>query len=48
MNLIFKVVNTDGEFIQKREDIIANLVLVYINKKLNMNELAEFEYIFFK
>jgi hypothetical protein len=50
MNCIYTIIETDDDFktIGERVDIIKDLILVYINKYSQYDELTEFEYIFYK
>jgi hypothetical protein len=48
MEYHFPLVENDGVEVGKRIDTIRDLVLVYINKDIQMEYAPSFEYVFYK
>lgn len=49
-NLVFhyEVEEVNGDEIEKKSDVVKDLVLVYINKRWDINGYPQIEYIFYK
>lgn len=47
-NCIFKLANPNYKIFGERTDKVKDLVLVFINKSAGLDDVAQFEYVFYK